>query len=239
MKHTVRTLEELISEICDSSTPYEWDENHITFLLMKELRRIFSKRVISFNRWSKIVEWRSFKNRGRQETSYGDIALLVTVQFSSGEMLRGFAGIEAKRSYSSGNFESASTEQLDRIFNNLPYSHLLLYHHQQQELQQKFPDDATWKSHFWISPVNTARQLLAQTSTGDNWKILRTSFPFTMFLTARIFWGFDLDFRSEVIDDILSGKNKIIDPAFLGVVNIYYDHQRPVIVNLPDKWEEI
>jgi hypothetical protein len=239
MRNTVRALEAIFSEICTSSTPYEWDENHISFLVMKELRKLFSKRVISFNSWSKIVDWRSFKNRGKQETNYGDIALIVTVQFSSGETLRGVACIEAKRSYKSGNFESLGTEQLNRIFMNLPYSHVLLYHHDKQQLQQKFPDESTWTSHFWISPINTARQIVDQTNSGDNWKVLRTSFPFTMFLTGRIFWGFDLDYRDEILNDILSGENNIINPAYLGIINVYYDHQRPLNIILPEKWEEI
>jgi hypothetical protein len=64
---------------------------------MKRLREIFARRIIHFNNWSKIVDWRSFKNRGKQETNYGDIALLVHVQFSSGEYLKGVSNIEAKR----------------------------------------------------------------------------------------------------------------------------------------------
>src|SRR5687767_2104355 len=132
MRRTVNTLESIFSEICNSSSPYEWDENHLSFLLMKELRKLFGNRVISFNSWSKIVDWKSFKNRGKQESNYGDIALIVTVQFSSGEVLKGVASIEAKRSYSSGNFESVKNDQLDRILVNLPYSHIIFYHHQKQ-----------------------------------------------------------------------------------------------------------
>jgi hypothetical protein len=239
MRATVNTLEEIFSEICNSSYPREWDENHISFLLMKELRKMFEKRVISFQTWSKIVDWRSFKNRGKQETNYGDIALIVTVQFSSGEVLQGVASLEAKRSFPSGNFDSVNIEQLNRILANLPYSHMLFYTHQSQDLHLKFPDASTWRSHFWVSPINTARELLTQTTNGDNWKVLRTSFPFTSFLTSRIFWGLDLDFRKEILDDILSGENKIINPSFLGVVNIYYDHQRPVQIDVPGKWEKI
>jgi hypothetical protein len=41
------------------------------------------------------------------------------------------------------------------------------------------------------------------------------------------------------LGDILSGENKIIDPAFLGAIDVYYEHQRPLNINLPDKWEEI
>jgi hypothetical protein len=239
MRQTVNSLETIFSEICTDSFPYEWDENHLTFLLMKNLRNLFDNRIINFNNWSKIVEWRSFKNRGKQETNYGDITLIVTVQFTSGETLRGVVNIEAKRDFNSGNFESVDMPQLNRILSNSPYSHLLLYTHKPQDLQLKFPDEKTWRSHMWISPVNTAKQMLSQTSPNDSWKVLRTSFPFTMFLTSRIFWGFDLDFRDDIIKDIESGLNKIIDPSFLGIVNVYYDHQRPIIINLTDLWEEI
>jgi hypothetical protein len=239
MKTTVRRLEDIFSEICTNSYPYEWDENHITFQLMKQLRELFGNRVIDFNSWSKIVDWRSFKNRGKQETSYGDIALIVTVQYTSGEVFRGVVNIEAKRDYNSNCFESIDLPQLNRILDNAPYSHVLLYTHSPQRLHQKFPDASTWMSHMWVSPINTAKQMFSQTTIKDNWKVLRTSFPFTMFLTSRIFWGFDLDFRDEIYDDIVSGENKIINPSFLGVVNVYYDHQQPININLSDQWEAI
>ncbi len=239
MRQTVNKLESIFTDICDSSYPYEWDEDHISFLLMKKLRELFSRKTIYFQNWSKIVDWRSFKNKGKQETNYGDITLLVTVQFTTGEIFKGVVNIEAKRSFNSGNFESVNLPQLNRIVSNAPYSHLLLYNHQEQEFQQKFPDESTWKSHFWISPINTAKQMFSQTGNNDNWKVLRTSFPFTMFLTSRIFWGFDLDFRDEIIKDIESGENKIINPSFLGVVNVFYDNQQPIEVKLSDIWEQI
>jgi hypothetical protein len=239
MRKTVDKLESIFSEICKNSYPYEWDENHISLQLMKQLRLLFSNRTINFNEWSKIVDWHSFKNKGKQETNYGDISLIVTIQYSSGEIFRGIVNIEAKRDFDSNNFESVDQLQLTRVFSNAPYSHLLLYTHNIQELQQKFPDESTWKSHMWVSPINTARNMFKQTSKTDNWKVLRTSFPFTMFLTSRIFWGFDLDFRDEIIKDIEDGLNKIINPSYLGIVNVYYDHQSPIEVELSNLWEQI
>jgi hypothetical protein len=239
LKQTVNRLESIFSEICNDSFPEEWDENHLSFLLMKKLREIFSRRTIHFTNWSKIVDWRSFKNRGKQETNYGDIALLVHVRFSSGEYLKGVANIEAKRSFNSGSFESVDLIQLGRLLGNLPYSHLLLYNHERTELQLKFPDEQTWKSHLWISPINTANQIFRQISLNDNWKVLRTSFPFTMFLTSRIFWGFDLDFRDELYQDIVQGINRLVNPSYLGIVNVYYDGQSPIDIRLSDLWEKI
>jgi hypothetical protein len=239
MRQTVNILESIFTKICQTSYPYEWDENHISFQLMSELRNLFSNRRIHFTDWSKIVDWQSFKNRGNQETNYGDITLIVNVQFTSGEVFSGVVNIEAKRDFNSGNFESVDLNQLDRIVNNAPYSHLILYTHDEKELQQKFPDESTWKSHMWISPINTAKHMFRQTSQRDNWKILRTSFPFTMFLTSRIFWGFDLDFRNDIINDLKNGLKNIINPAYLGIVNVYYDNQKPIDIDLSDLWEKI
>lgn len=238
MKQTVEKIESIISEICSSSYPLEWDENHITFQLMKKLRELFSDRHINFNHWSKIVNWQSFKNRGKQETNYGDIALIVNIQFSSGEVLKGVVNIEAKRDFDSECYESINDTQLTRIVSNAPYSQLLLYNHNKQEIQQKFPDESTWKSHMFISPINTAKEIFNQTTIRDNWKVIRTSFPFTMFLTSRVFWGFDLDFREDIIRDIESGMNKI-SPSYLGVINVYYQGQQPAEVDLSDIWEKI
>lgn len=241
MRETVRSLENVFGQICQEAYPFEWDENHITFLLMRQLRTLFQHRVIYFDDWSKIVNWQSFKNRGKQETNYGDIALIVNVQFSSGEYLKGVANLEAKRdSGRDNNFEVIDLDQIERIHGNLPYSHLLLYRHGIETLQTKFPDEATWQSHFWVSPLNTAKEMFGQISARDNWKILRTSFPFTMFLTSRIFWGFDLDFRKEIIYDIEQGINRLVNPSYLGVVNVYYENQQPLRGFVqPDIWEEL
>lgn len=239
MKRTIDALESVLTDICRSSYPYEWNEDHITYQLMRSLRNLFTNRTIHFDNWSKMVDWRSFKNTGKQENSYGDIALLVNIQFRSGESLKGVVNIEAKRDFNSGNFESMEQAQLDRIYNNLPHSHLLLYTHQEQSLQKKFPDSSTWSSHIWTTPLNSARQLNKQIDLKDNWKLLRTAFPFTMFLTARVFWGLDLDFREEIFKDIESGINRIVDPTYLGVVNVYYQGQRPVEIALSEIWQEI
>lgn len=239
MRRTVEALESLFSRICQGSYPYEWTEDHISYQLMKALRNLFENRTVHFDNWSKLVEWRSFKNRGKQETSYGDIALLVNIQFSSGEILKGVVNIEAKRSFPSGTFESINQYQLDRIYDNLPHSHLLFFNHQEQKLPSKFPDSSTWQSCMWITPVNSVRQLNQQVRLKDNWKLLRISFPFSMFLTARVFWGLDLDFREEVYKDIETGINRIIDPSYLGVVNVYYENQRPLEIALSEIWQEI
>jgi hypothetical protein len=239
MRRTVPELEHLFAGVCHEAYPHEWDENHISFLLMRELRRLFSNKTVRFTNFSKIVDWHSFKNRGKQETNYGDIALLVNIQFTTGETLKGVACLEAKRQFISGSFESLELPQVQHIHDMVPNAHLLLYRYRHLDLPVKFPDDREHRSHIWSSPLNTVRQLLPQVSQRENDKLFRIAFPFAMFLTARIFWGHDLDYRTDVYDDLVAGNNKLFDPAYLGVVNIYYEHQRPVEVALGDSWEEI
>ena len=239
MRLTVRKLEKSFNEICKKASPYGWDENHISYTLMERLRDIFEKRRIRFNRWSKIVDWQSFKNKGQQETKFGDIAIIVTIQFSSGEKLRGVACLEAKRDFPSGNFESIDLTQLTRIHGNLPYSQLLLYTQAANNLPLKFPDAKTWLSHFWVSPLNTAVAKLPQLASSANRNVLRVSFPFSNFLMARIFWGHDLDYRGDVVQEIAQGINRYFEPVFLGVVNVYYDNQRPIPFDLAEIWEPI
>ena len=239
MRETVRNIERTISDICRASYPFEWDEDHISYQLMKELRSIFSNRTVNFQNWSKIVNWQSYKNKGKTETNFGDISLLVNVQFSSGELMKGTAFLEAKRSYQSDNFEAITQTQIERLKTNAPYSQLLLYNHKEQTLQLKFPDELTWRSHFWVSPINTASELNQQIAQSANWKLLRTSFPFTSFLTSRIFWGFDLDYRKDIYDALESGISELLQTNYLGVINVYYDHQQPIINDLGENWEEI
>lgn len=77
MRHAISELETIFSSICRTAYPHEWDENHLSFTLMREFRRLFSSRRIHYTGFSKIVAWRSFKNRGKTESQYGDIAFIL------------------------------------------------------------------------------------------------------------------------------------------------------------------
>jgi hypothetical protein len=99
MKELTDELEERFSKIIHKNHPFGWDENHITYSLMQEMRECFTKRQVTYKGFTKIVEWFSYKNKGRTESAIGDISLLVNIQFSTGEQLRGVAFLEAKRDF--------------------------------------------------------------------------------------------------------------------------------------------
>lgn len=239
MRTLVNELERRFSRITMDNYPLEWDENHITYTLMKEMRDAFSKRRIQYKNFSKIVEWFSYKNKGKAESAFGDISLLVNIQFSTGERLRGVAFLEAKRDSASGNFGSISLAQLEKIHSNSPYSHLLLYLHKRQELPMKFPDEGTWESNIWASPVNTAIKKLEQLRPSDNLSTLRVALPFSMLITSRYFWGLDLDYREDSYKYALGGLGDSVPPSFLAVINVYYEGQVPDDIILNDTWEAI
>jgi hypothetical protein len=239
MKQLVFELEDTFTRITQGNYPLEWEENHITYSLMKEMRSMFQKRHIRYKGFTKIIEWFSYKNKGKSESIAGDISLIVNIQFSSGEKLRGVAFLEAKRNSTDENFESMSVPQLERIHTRIPYSHLLLYLHKSQELPLKFPDESTWKSNMWASPSNTAIPMLKQVSKSDNWRTLRVSLPFSMLITSRYFWGHDLDYREDSYKLALDGLDSIAAPQFLGVINVYYEGQAPLNVQVSDNWELI
>ena len=239
MRRLVKDLERAFAGITAGNYPMEWDEDHITFSLMKEMRNLFDFRRIKYDRFEKIVHWLSFKNKGRLETQFGDISLLINIQFSTGERLNGVAFLEAKRDNNRGNFEEIRIPQLERIVQNTPYAHLLLYVHQAQTLPLKFPDDTNWHSNIWASPINTALPKLRQLKPVDNDSTLRVSLPFSMLLTSRFFWGLDLDYRKESFQLALNGLPELPPPQYLGIINVFYDGQSPIDVALSDNWEQI
>jgi hypothetical protein len=239
MRQLVMDLERVFADVTAGNYPLEWDEDHITFSLMREMRKIFDFRQVRYDGFEKIVHWLSYKNKGRAESVYGDISLLLNIQFSSGERLSGVAFLEAKRDYDRGNFEGIRVPQLERIVRNAPYAHLLLYTHTAANLPLKFPDDGSWLSHIWASPINTALPKLRQLNPVENDSVLRVSLPFSMLLTSRFFWGLDLDYRQESMQLALEGLPNQPPPQYLAVINVFYNRQAPINVALSENWEQI
>lgn len=241
VKQLVKKLEAIFASLTEGNYPHEWDENFISYSLMKELRSVLKQRRVKFRDFTKTIDCRSYKNKGVIESTHGDIALLVHIQFSTGHILQGVAFLEAKREYESGKFDSIDFDQLARIHSNTPHSQLLLYLHHSARRPCIFPEGGYWQSHIWTSPLNTVNFLLPQLSTAQRKLAMLVTFPFTLFLTTRILWGHDLDHRQDVYQKTIVGLG--IDdrppPAYLGILNIYYNGQSPVEIIVGENWEAI
>lgn len=239
MIEAVSELEDIFREICSTCKANEtWDnEDHITYRLIEALGNHFNKGVIKFQDFEKNVNWISYKNKSKSiEKKYGDIALIVNIQFVEGHTLKGVAIIEAKRDFpkNKNHFNSLNDQQLDRILKNAPYSHLLLYC-QNMRKRPLFPCGEYWNSNFWISPINTASEYSKKLGV-SNCNLERVSLPLSMFLVSRVFWGLDLDFREEIYKEITEGTNS---PSFLGVIDIFYNGQSKIPTALSKDWETI
>lgn len=238
-KDIASEIEHVIDAICERTKRHSWDENHISYLLVEELGRLLSDHRVHFKGWSKVVRWQAYKNKGKIENAHGDIALLLNIQFSTKEVLRGVAFLEAKREYEPEMFGSLKLEQVDDILANTPYSQLLLYYRDKLKWPVKWPGSDEWESHMWISPLNSVSPLLRQLAPRHNGKVQRICLPFSMFLTARAFWGLDLDYRQELYDNIAFANQAPDAPDFLAVIDIYYDGQAPLRTALGVTWERI
>lgn len=240
MRKLAGEIERLVHQVC--ANEYQnarWDEDNISYRLVEGLQNLLNGRQIDYDHFRKNVSLKAYKQQGAQETAHGDIAILVNIQFSDGETLKGVAFLEAKRLFNSGYFESIDLNQLARIRDNVPYAQVLQYYPSPAPFLLKFPFDSGFRSSMWVAPINTSHELLKQIPAKDNHKVIRVSFPLSQFITGRILWGKDLDFRPELYDDVLKAVDKKINPKYLCVLHTYYLNQRPLETIVGDTWKRI
>src|ERR1051325_4468239 len=240
MRDLVFEIENVINQVCTNEySNARWDENNISFRLVEGLEKTLNGREINYVHFRKKISFKAYKQSGKSETNYGDIALLVNIHFSSVEILKGVAFLEAKRLFNSGYFESMDLNQLDRLKTNVPYAQVLQYYPNPTEFLLKFPFEWDFKSCMWVSPVNTSHELLKQLNDKDNHRIIRTSFPLSQFFTGRILWGKDLDFREDLYNEVLNAVGTRVKPQYLCVLDTYYTDQRPTKTEVSDYWQKI
>lgn len=240
MRNIINEIEKKISNICvQEYRGNRWDENNISFRLVEALQTIFDGKQINYAHFKKKITFKAYKQSGKNETNYGDIAFLVNIQFSSGEILQGVAFLEAKRLFNSGYFESMDLNQLERLKLNAPYSQLLQYYPKEKNFILKFPEPSDYSSCMWVSPINTSHEIIKQLQLKDNHNIIRTSFPLSQFFIGRILWGKDLDYRKDLYDEVVNGIVSRVNPKYLCVLDTYYPDQKPTRTVVSDFWQKI
>lgn len=127
-KSLARAIERVISEEIANLTQDLWDENAITFNLVRRIRPLLATNIFG-DREKTAVQARLFKARGTNvETKFGDLAVLLLFTFRDGTSLEGVAFYESKkREWNSQKLASIRKGQLKRIHNNLWSARLLVY----------------------------------------------------------------------------------------------------------------
>jgi hypothetical protein len=103
----------------------------------------------------------------------------------------------------------------------------------------RFPGVMWLPSCMWVSPIQTACEMLSQMPVSRNETVVRVSLPLSQFITGRILWGKDLDYRKNLYDEVLKAINEKIKLKFLCVVDTYYPDQRKLETIVGGAWKEI
>ncbi|MEJ5328499.1 MAG: hypothetical protein WHU54_09685 [Candidatus Bathyarchaeia archaeon] len=152
-----------------------------------------------------------------EESTYGDIGILVRLTSWAGETIEGVGLLEAKRrDIGKGSFSAAKTKQLKRIVKNAPRSQLLLYDYENvsscmDNWLVQCKDDFFYRKRYYgqqygISnpfthavcvPISVALSLDAYTTDLHKFGV-----PLSYQLVGRYFRGFDLEMNPDTVSAV-------------------------------------
>ena len=125
-------LNSSVSYELDSIAPTEWDENYISFLLVRTLRKILQETSIFQSRHTDSQDHRlhikaeAYKVTGAIERSHGDIVIAITHVIDR-HPLTGLGFYEAKAAGLNYGYPAFKMRQLQRLTSGTPRLALLLY----------------------------------------------------------------------------------------------------------------
>ncbi len=186
-----------------------------------------------------------YKLTGNRETHFGDLAIIVDIEFKDKDKLKGVAFLEAKKRYDNSNdYTALDSTQLNRIYGNAPNSRLLLYNYQPMSsiaptglditkttggILPKIPSTYTSVLH-----INSALKL-----NHKNDRLHKISIPFTYQFAFRYLYGMDLEYDEDKIQSVLGyGEERNFRTQYVIVVGIKpgkkgekkdYEAYKPVI----------
>ncbi len=110
----------------------EWDEDFITRNLLRDLRNELSgSRFIGRDKKSSI-NWQIYKLKGTFDNNFGDVALIVNINYQDGTSINGAAFLEAKkRDWRKTTFGAMKLPQAKKILKSAPRSQYLLYDYEE------------------------------------------------------------------------------------------------------------
>ncbi|WP_034764867.1 hypothetical protein [Chrysiogenes arsenatis] len=199
-------LENVIRDSISGVSGHEWDEDFITRNLLRDLRNELSgSRFIGRDRKSSI-NWQIYKLKGTFENNFGDVALIVNINYQDGTSINGAAFLEAKkRDWRKITFGAMKLPQAKKILKNAPRSQYLLYDYEEitgflngslylEELSYYYHHRG---GNVPFAPVTRAVCVplnLAVATTSKDTLLYRHSVPFSQMLSNRYFQGLDLEF---------------------------------------------
>lgn len=199
-------IEHVIKESISHVSGHEWNEDFITFNLLRDLRKELNGIQLISKDSKSSINWQAYKLKGTYENNFGDIALVVNINYKDGTGIHGVAFLEAKKcDWMKTTFSAMKRPQAIQILKNAPRSQYLLYDYRDitnflssslylEELSNfyyrkgiRFPFAAVTRAV--CVPINLA------VATGDKDTLLyRHGIPLSQMLSNRYFQGLDLEF---------------------------------------------
>lgn len=199
-------IESTIRNSIGGLTGHEWDEDFITLNLIRDLKyEIAGRYVISEDRRSEI-DWQIYKLKGTFENNFGDIALVVNINYKDGTDLHGVAFLEAKkRDWRKTSFSAMKIPQAKKILKNAPRSQYLLYDYEEitnfllassyhEELKHYYYHRGTQIPFSAVTRAVCVPLDLALETGNKDTLLYRHGTPLSLQLVNRYFNGLDLDF---------------------------------------------
>lgn len=120
-------LQDYIDNIVQKCPDVDWDENYLSFQVIKSIRVVLDGYVLPDTNLSKF-DIEAYKLTGKAEQNHGDIAIVVSKSFDNDSKITGVGFYEAKASSLDGHcYPAFSVQQLRRLVTNTPKLSYLLY----------------------------------------------------------------------------------------------------------------
>lgn len=201
-------LENVIRRSISGLSAHEWNEDFITFNLFKEIRNeLFGLRIVDRDRDEKRkINWEVYKLKGTHESKFGDVALVINIDYRDGTSINGVAFLEAKkRDWRKTTFGAMKLPQAKRILKNAPRSQYLLYDYEEitNFLNSNLYLEELRSYHFRrgskIPSIPVTRAVcvplnLAVARSSRDTSLYRYGTPLSEMLSDRYFQGLDLEF---------------------------------------------
>lgn len=222
--------DDVIRSAIESCNPREWNEDHITYTWLSQLRSVAPR--IHFAKSPRIsVIWDAYKMDGRLEEDNGDVAFIVKVSFSNSNALTGVAFLEAKRIYNSGNYDALKWPQLKHIADRSSYHHILLYDFQEQETLHPmsccccldYPCDFFWSKKAIGIVVPTLHALAYKTKSQS---LATIGYRLSEQIFFRYFRGLDLNFDQSLVENVKAGVTGGV--KYLAVAHVILNEETEV-----------
>ncbi len=223
-------LEKTISDSVKGIPISHWDEDHITFTLLAELNKALSSIVLEGEDYRRDIEWESYKLRGSYEKYFGDIAIVVSINYRDGTNLQGVAFLEAKRrDWRKTTFSAMKKPQLKRILKHAPRAHYLLYDYEDItgfSNSVSFGNELRYYSPYWVENiVEKTSSLCVPMNVADatgfkDTLLYRHGTPLSRMLSNRYFQGLDLEFDEKAKGIATGFMEKFGYPKFVMKVQV-------------------